>query len=151
MSAIYTNPYIILRAAKEFYTSAHLLSETSTNLMCSDNETENHLSTSALTSSIVLYALSIEIGLKALIRLEGNTPNKNHNIKQLYGKLSAVLKDKIKDELPEDRFKKDIDLYLERNKNDFIDWRYYYEKSTAASSDFLAAFSNAIITVGNNI
>lgn len=141
----------MLRAAKEFFTSAHLLSETSTNYICSDNVTENHLSISALTSSIVLYALSIEIGLKALIRLEGNTPNKNHNIKQLYGKLSEVLKDKIKDELPEDRFKEDIGLYLERNKNDFIDWRYYYEKSTAASSDFLAAFSNAIITVGNNI
>ena len=116
--------------------------------MCSDNEAENHISISALMSSIVLYALSIEIGLKALIRLEGKTPNKNHNIKQLYENLSEDLKDKIKDELPEEGFKVYIDSYLEENKNDFIDWRYYYEKPTAASSDFLAAFSNAIIMVG---
>ena len=44
-----------------------------------------------------------------------------------------------------------LDTYKEENKNDFIDWRYYYEKPTAASSDFLAAFSNAIITVGESL
>ena len=141
----------MLGAAKEYKTSAQILYETSTKYMCSDNEAENHISISALMSSIVLYALSIEIGLKALIRLEGNAPNQNHNLKQLYDKISEDLKDKIKGELPEEGFKVYIDSYLEENKNDFIDWRYYYEKPTSASSDFLAAFSNAIIMVGERL
>lgn len=52
--------------------------------------------------------------------------------------------------LPEERFKIHFDKYLEENKHNFVDWRYYYDKTNIASSDFLVAFMQAIIGVADS-
>ena len=144
------NPYHILNAAREFKTAADHLSQVSTQYMCSDNPEENSLSVSSLMSSIVLYALGIEVGLKSLIMLENNEYGNVHDLKKLFNKLSEDSRKKIVEELSDEIFKVDFDSYLEDNKKDFEDWRYYYEKTTSANSDFLKAFSEAIIKVGES-
>lgn len=145
------NPYHILDEAKKFLTSANHLSQISTQYMFSDNPEENSLSVSSLISSIVIYALSIEVGLKSIIKLENKKYGNEHDLKKLFNKLSKDSRDKIVEELS-DRFKVSFDSYLEENKNAFIEWRYSYEKqSVRASSDFLKAFSEAIIKVAESL
>ena len=106
---------------------------------------------SFVISSIVLYSLSIEIGIKAILNIEGNAGVKGHNLKDLFEQLSLATKEKIKNHLSEDRFKVYLDTYLEDNKDDFMSWRYNYEQANAASSDFLADFARAIIEVGYDL
>ena len=146
----YINPYWILRAAKEDKLSADLLYEKSIQWMCSDDEDENFASVSFGTNAIVLYSLSIEHGLKALLGLEGKKEITSHNFRDLYTKLSTETKEKIKNELSEERFQVNIESYIDENRNDFIDWRYSYEKTVSASTDFLKDFAEAIIKVGDS-
>lgn len=112
-------------------------------------ETQNR--SSFLISSIVLYSLSIEIGIKAILNIESNVGVKGHNLKVLFEQLSQAAKEEIKNHLSEDRFKVHFGIYLEENKDDFMSWRYNYEKANAASSDFLADFARAIIKVGYDL
>ena len=92
-----------------------------------------------MTNAIVLYSLSIEHGLKALLGLEGKKEITSHNFRDLYAKLSTDTQEKIKDELTEERFQVNIESYIEENKKDFIEWRYSYEKTVSASTDFLGS------------
>lgn len=146
------NPYHILDEAKKFLTSANHLSQISTQYMCSDNSDENTLSVSSLMSSIVIYALSIEVGLKSLIKMGNNKYGNEHDLKKLFNKLSEDLRSNVISELSEERLKVNFESYLEENKNAFIEWRYSYEEqSVRASSDFLKAFSEAIIKVAESL
>ena len=138
----------MLHASKGYKISADRLYLESIQFM-DDEEVQN--GSSFLISSIVLYSLSIEIGIKAILNIEGNTGVKGHNLKDLFEQLSPATKEEIKSHLSEDRFKVHFDSYLEENKDDFMSWRYNYENANAASSDFLADFASAIIEVGYDL
>lgn len=139
------NPYTMLKAAKDYKSIADTLYDLQIQNTCSKDKEKNHLSVSALTSAILLYSLSIEIGLKAVIRLEGQVPKKSHNLKTLFEKLSETNKNEILYKLSEDRFKVYFSKYLKDNKTTFEDWRYFYEKANCANSDFLKALADAIV------
>lgn len=142
------NPYLILYVAKGYKISAEKLHLDSIQL-AEDEESQN--GASFLISSIVLYALSIEIGIKAILNIEGNAGVIGHDLKDLFDQLSPTTKDDIKNHLSEDRFKLHFNTYLDENKDDFMSWRYNYEKANATSSEFLADFARTIIEVGYNL
>lgn len=144
------NSYVILRQAELFYISAKALHSQALQYCGSKNKEKNKQSVSSYTSSIVLFALSIEIGLKALLQLEGKKIRRIHNLKKLYDCLSPDTKNLIDKNLREERFKVNLIEYLERNGDSFETWRYIYENGGAASTDFLEAFSEAIIKAGQN-
>lgn len=144
------HPNWILMAAQMDKISADMLYEKSIPWMCSENEKENFASVSFFNSAIILYSLSIEHGLKALLSLGGKKQISGHDHKRLFQSLPTTIQERIKEELSEERFKVTFDKYLEENKNDFIEWRYSYEKSVMASSDFLKVFAAAIIKVGES-
>lgn len=142
------NAYSMLHAAKGYKISADKLHLDSIQLT-DDEETQN--GSSFLISSIVLYSLSIEIGIKAILNIEGKAGVTGHDLKDLFDQITPNTKDKIKDNLSKEQFKIKFDSYLDENKDDFMSWRYNYEKVNAASSDFLADFARAIIEVGYNL
>ena len=144
-------PGSILHAAEKNCASAGYLYNESIRLTCSEDKNESFRSVAYLCSAIVLYAFSSELGLKALLSLDGKKGVKGHNLKSLFGRLSPQMKEMIIESLPEDRFKVHFNTYLEENQNDFEEWRYYYEKTNIASSDFLKALSETIISVANRI
>ena len=107
----------MLHAAKGYLISADKLHLDSIQLK-EDDESQNR--SSVLISSIVLYSLSIEIGIKSILNIEGNAGVKGHNLKDLFEQLSPATKEKIKNHLSEDRFKIYFDTYIEDNKDDFM-------------------------------
>lgn len=145
------NPYWILRTAKMDKVSADMLYEKFIQLMCSEDEKENFASVSFSNSAIILYALCVEHGLKAILHRIGIKQISGHNLKELFQSLPVNIQQSVKDALPEDRFKITFDKYLDENKNAFVEWRYSYEQSLCASSDFLKAFSEAIIKVAGSL
>ena len=138
----------MLHASKGYKISADRLYLESIQFM-DDEEVQN--GSSFLISSIVLYSLSIEIGIKAILNIEGEAGVTGHDLKDLFDQITPNTKDKIKDNLSKEQFKIKFDSYLDENKDDFMSWRYNYEKVNAASSDFLADFARAIIEVGFNL
>lgn len=92
-----------------------------------------------IITSVFLYALSAEIALKALIKSEGASNLRLHDLKSLFENLNPDIQKSIKDNLiskyPE------FDEILERNKNSFIEWRYFYEGATSSDISFLRDFS----------
>lgn len=145
------SPHWILRTAKMDKVSADLLYEKSIQLMCSENEEENFASVSFSDSAIILYALCIEHGLKALLYRIGEKQISSHDLKELFQSLPVNVQQNVKEALSEERFKITFDKYLEENKKDFVEWRYSYEQPVSASSDFLKVFSEAIIKVAESL
>ena len=145
------NPYSMLYVAKGYKISAEKIYLHSIQLT-EDEDSQN--GASFLISSIGLYSLSIEIGIKAILNIEGNAGVTGHDLKDLFDQLSPTTKNEIKNHLSEDRFKLHFNTYLNENKDDlddFMSWRYNYEKANATSSDFLADFARAIIEVGYDL
>lgn len=85
------------------------------------------------------------------MNLIGETQISSHDLKVLFQSLPVNVQQNVKDALSEERFKITFDKYLDENKKDFVEWRYSYEKTVSASSDFLKAFSEAIIKVGESL
>ena len=88
-------------------------------------------------STIVLWALSTEVALKALHSLEsGRDPSHDHNLANLFKMLKCGTRSSLErrfqairkqGQLSKDRTNSLTDVFNEHNK-DFIDWRYIYEK-----------------------
>jgi HEPN domain-containing protein len=79
----------------------------------------------SIISSVVLYALSCEISIKALL-LKTDTPfPRSHDLKSLFDNLPVANQDSIKGGMVD--FAEDFNILLERNKKAFIEWRYFYE------------------------
>lgn len=88
---------------------------------------------------IVLLCLSVEIGLKAIICLEGGKIPKKHNLLYLYEKLDEEDRNwlerklpRAQTDLPEELYSWDPDMggirtVLECYGDAFTDWRYPYE------------------------
>ena len=99
-----------------------------------------------IISSVVLYAFSCELGLKALaLKAEKEFPKK-HDLMSLYENLPNEMQEGIKSQL-ETMFVESFDTLLERNKNAFTQWRYYYEPGDkTVDVTFLRRFALAIDT-----
>jgi hypothetical protein len=92
--------------------------------------------------SLVCYAFSAEVGLKALALFEGRTDLWGHDLKTLFLMLSPGLQAQlIADAGPADSF--DTDLGLVRGV--FDQWRYFYERGQVDTDlGFLQRFTTAI-------
>ena len=102
--------------------------------------------------TLVCYAFSIEIGLKALALYEkGKAPRNEHDLRKLFTFLPAALQGRIVRDteiIPEaplapdpKRFESDLDLV----RRIFVDWRYIYETGLVDTDlGFLQRFAAAI-------
>ena len=101
--------------------------------------------------SIVLGALACEVGLKTLLRIEGKTDERKHELKVLYQKLDECHKSEISQkllvsmkEIDENYNEENLDEDLDEVNKAFVDWRYFYEKSQHTSIAFLNEFYKSI-------
>jgi len=102
--------------------------------------------------TLVCYAFSIEIGLKALALYEkGKAPRNEHDLRKLFTFLPAALQGRIirdTEIIPEaplapdpKRFESDLDLV----RRVFVEWRYIYETGLVDTDlGFLQRFAAAI-------
>ncbi len=79
----------------------------------------------SIISSVVLYALSCEISLKALLLKTNAQIPHSHDLKSLFENLPVVNQESIKSKMVD--FAENFNILLERNKKAFIEWRYFYE------------------------
>ncbi len=94
-----------------------------------------------LISVILLYAISSEVGIKALLAKEGKLDVHSHDLKSLFEKLDEPLQIEIKNKVEND----DFDNELEKIKKSFVDWRYFYEGGNMnINLSFLRKFSEVI-------
>ena len=80
---------------------------------------------SALIPMMVVYVFGIEVGIKALIEKQGEKPPHTHDLRELYGKLTPVIRSRLKDKseaygIGSSR----IEDLLSYHRNSFEEWRY---------------------------
>jgi hypothetical protein len=95
--------------------------------------------------SLVNYAFSIEVGLKALALQESGNADRGHDLKKLVDALSPALRDQIvrdaQSRYPGSRFDSDIELV----RDVFEVWRYVYERGIRDTDlGFLQRFAVAV-------
>lgn len=103
----------------------------------------------------VLKAFSAELGLKAILIMEGKEPGNIHNLKKLYEMQNSETKINIRntalinfnEKFPNLSIDFDKELYL--IANNFVDLRYFYEKidfptGNLTNYGFLASFSFSV-------
>ena len=81
----------------------------------------------SIIASVILYAFSSELGLKALFLKAGMPIPHKHDLKSLFGSLPNDMQENIKTQINQEGFEDDFDTLIDRNKDAFIEWRYYYE------------------------
>ena len=87
-------------------------------------------------STIILWAISAEVALKALYALEsGKDPSQGHELATLFGKLEHGTRSSLETRFQTIRNQRELykgganslkDVLIEHNK-DFVEWRYIYE------------------------
>lgn len=98
---------------------------------------------SNLISAHILYALSAEIGMKAIMFYEGKPLKRYHNLLEIFNDLEEEHKSQIKGGC--EAYKDTFDELLENDKNSFVEWRYFYEGgSKTANISFLRQFSHSV-------
>ena len=98
-----------------------------------------------IISRIILYAINIEILLKALVLHDSDTEEKrDHDWDKLFAKLTPARQTQIINAMPE-QFRQDFNQYLVNNKDTFVRWRYCYEhQGLSADFTFVKELSNAL-------
>lgn len=105
---------------------------------------------------VLLYALSAEIGLKAVLKLRKKNYGNIHDLEKLFKELPdndecEILNDFFK--LNPSKYENNKEMFMEKleiNRMAFRDWRYYYEKeSLFLNLDFLRDLSKSIQTFLN--
>lgn len=102
----------------------------------------------SIIGSVILYALSCEIGLKSLYIKNGLQIPKKHDLKSLFEGLPEEVQNEIKTGLQDDNLNKEFDTLLVTNKDAFINWRYYYEGNQTVNIYFLRKLASSIFLVG---
>lgn len=136
-------------AAHLYHTSAVFLQDISPIIQgLSKVELPVNLNANIITS-IVVYALSAEIAIKAILKNEGTAVPRQHDLKILFESMSEtnrnVIKQKLEVKYPE------FDTLLENNKKTFVEWRYFYESAQSANVSFLRDFSSELGILCNNL
>lgn len=99
----------------------------------------------SIIASIILYAFSSELGLKALFLKAGMPIPRKHDLKGLFDSLPNDMQKNIKVQIDQEGFEDDFETLIDKNKDAFIKWRYYYEGGDKkADITFLRKLSLAI-------
>lgn len=132
-------------AATAFETSVIILEVAQkANVQINDKDIRYQYTAQTLIPLIVLKSFSCELLLKSIISYEKHEVPKIHNLKKLYYRLNGKTQNIIKEivlrgfqsigfEYNEKFFKYD----LASNANLFEDWRYFFEKSVSANTQFV--------------
>ena len=97
-----------------------------------------------ILSRVLLYAVHIEILLKALYLYDNDTTTNGHEWDTLFNKLSETRKDEIRKAMPT-QFQADFDTLLTNNRKTFIEWRYCYEQANLQCDfTFIVELGNAL-------
>lgn len=100
---------------------------------------------SSIIASVILYAFSSELGLKSLLLKAGIAIPRKHDLRSLFDSLPNDMQENIKTQIDQEGFEDDFDVLIDRNKDAFIEWRYYYEGGDKkVDVTFLRKFSLAI-------
>lgn len=136
-------------AAHTYHSSAVFLQDVSLNIqkIIGGNSTANF--NANIITSLVIYALSAEIAIKAILKAEGTAVPRQHDLKTLFEAISETNRDTIRHRLvgryPE------FDTLLENNKKTFVEWRYFYEGAQRADLSFLRDFSHELNILCNEL
>lgn len=97
-----------------------------------------------VTPTIVCYAFSTELYLKAIFAAENNNKNfEGHGLLVLFNKISSPARDQLAQGMGSnvDTLRQRVDAA----NSSFVDWRYIHEKESLQSDvDFLGAFAHAL-------
>ena len=87
---------------------------------------------SAVIPMMVVYILGIEVGIKALVEMQGQKPPRTHDLKKLYFKLETTKQDRIKDRLEAQGIDSSrAENILSYHWNSFEKWRYMGDSGDA--------------------
>ena len=98
-----------------------------------------------IITRIILYAINIEILLKALILHDtDNEEKRDHDWDKLFAKLTSSRQSEIINKMPIE-YQRDFMQLLTNNKDTFIRWRYCYEyPGLSADYSFVKALADTI-------
>lgn len=98
-----------------------------------------------IISRIILYAINIEIVLKAIVLHDLDTEEKrDHDWDKLFVKLTPTRQQEIINAMPE-QFRTEFIQYISKNKDTFVRWRYCYEyPGLSVDYTFVKELSNAL-------
>ena len=92
------------------------------------SQDEKERRTSLAIPMVISTAFGIEVGLKSLIKLQGKTPKKDHDLVRLFNKLPLDIQQdidiRVKAAFPEIA---DVRFLLSEHRNHFEQWRYLGE------------------------
>lgn len=139
MSALFTDVVAMNNASQDLFK------------LSKKNSTKNNY----LIPAAVLKAFSAELGLKAILIMEGKEPGNIHNLQKLYEMQNSETKINIRDTALKYLNEKSSNLSIDFDKelyliaNDFVDLRYFYEKidfpnGYLTNYGFLASFSFSV-------
>lgn len=85
--------------------------------------------------ALVCAALSVEVGLKALLFAVGKDPGRQHNLAKLLTLLPQAVRDAITNEVSVDY--PDFQEQLRNAADAFVRWRYFYESKEQININIL--------------
>ena len=108
------------------------------------NSTDNLNFDEVVITRIVIYAINIEILLKAIYLFDNDQTMRGHEWAELYNHLSESRKQEIRNSMPE-KFRSDFDELLNKNGDSFVRWRYCYEHDNMSCDlSFVNELSNTL-------
>jgi len=141
-----TKPEYLIDASAIFNDAFKILNKELNNRITIADNGGNGKGCAIMIPSTVILALSIELGIKALLYKKDNNLTKGHKIDELYSKLDQYRKDRISKytcshlKIDDNKFS---ELFL-KNNSTFIDWRYFFEKDNNVDYGFLGHLNDAI-------
>ena len=105
---------------------------------------------STIIPTVVLYIFGLEVGMKALIEKQGESPPKTHDLERLYGQLDVSVQSKITTKmLGSGANVSSLESLLGYHRNSLEEWRYMgdLKNSLIVDLDALAASLKAAIEV----
>ena len=116
------------------------------NVSISSNDPAQIAIVGANGATILLWAFATELALKALVAIEtGNPPPQTHHLARLFASLSANTRTSIEGRYSVIRTEQQawqslpatLNELLADHSDDFVDWRYIYEKAGQATTHIL--------------
>ncbi len=114
-------------------------------------EDEKARKRSIIIPMVVTYIFGIEVGLKALIKGQGQKPLHTHDLNDLYSSLSTTVRKRIVDKLVANTGEPKINLVglLSYHRNSLQEWRYMgdFQGAKVVQPSLTGAILRAIIEV----
>ena len=109
---------------------------------------------STIIPLVVVHILGIEVGLKALIERQGQTPDRVHDLKDLYGQISSKIREQIGNKIA--AYGVDavaIEGLLTTHRDSLQEWRYMgdYGATVVVDLKAISATHKAIIEVHTKV